>query len=78
MAVMNLGRRHAHGQMSQGKSKDGCPPSPCPGLDQQAAAESAGFYRGRSRSMSWEQQRDTVTRHLCFTLKMEHPSPQTG
>lgn len=70
MAVMNLGRRHAHGQMSQGKSKDGCPPSPCPGSDQQAAAESAGFYRGPSRSMSWE--------HLCFTLKMEHPSPQTG
>lgn len=56
---MNLGRRHTRGQASQGQSKDGCAASLCPGSDQRAAAESAGFCRGRSRSTSREHQRDT-------------------
>lgn len=68
---MNLGRRHTHGQTSQGKSKDGLSSLP----DQQAAAESAGFYRDPSRSTSWEHQPDIFTHHLRRALKQETLPP---
>lgn len=54
VTVMDSGTGHARGETSRGKSKDGCRPSRRPGSDQQAAAESAGFCRGRPRSMWWE------------------------
>lgn len=63
---MNFGTGHARGETSQGKSKDGCRPSLRPGSDQRAAAESAGFCRGRSRSMWWELQGLNAS-HVCWS-----------